>query len=87
MSFIDNLTPSPPFRYGENADRFNQMLIRVLIPVKYGAPWGDLDMADYTSVEYSDYQQGIANLDPDVPPNGPIQTRWRLRVNLPMEPS
>ena len=61
MVFIDNLTPSPPFRYGENADRFNQMLIRVLIPVKYGAPWGDLDMADYTSVEYSDYQQGIAS--------------------------
>jgi hypothetical protein len=63
MAFIDNLTPPapwPPVRYGENVDRFNQMLIRVLIPLKYGAPWGDRDMADYTSVNYNDYQQGIA---------------------------
>ena len=64
MAFIDDLTPAapwPPFRYSENADLGNQMLIRVLIPVKYGAPWGDRDMADYTLVEYSDYQQGIAS--------------------------
>ncbi len=29
--------------------------------------------------------KGITSLDPDVPPTGPITTRWRLRVNLPLE--
>ncbi len=31
--------------------------------------------------------KGLTSLDPDVPPKGPVKTRWRLRVNLPVESS
>ncbi len=29
--------------------------------------------------------KGIADLDPDVPPKGPVSGRWRLRLNIPVE--
>lgn len=63
LSYIDKLTPpdSPiPMVYGPEADTYNQLLMTMLIPAKYGAPWGDEDMADYSPVEYHEYGKGIA---------------------------
>lgn len=63
LAHIDSLTPrdSPiPMVYGPEADTYNQLLVTMLIPGKYGAPWGDRDMADYTPVEFHEYSKGIA---------------------------
>jgi len=62
LSYLEKASGREPpgaFAYGEQADAFNQVLLNVLIPNKYGAPWGDRDEADYTPVAWHDYQAGI----------------------------
>jgi len=45
----------------EDADAVNQLLLKVLVPAKYGEPWGPGDMADYAPVPFHAYQEGVSS--------------------------
>ena len=62
LAHIDSLTPedSPiPMKYGPEADTFNQLLVTMLIPTKYGEPWGSREPSAYTPVPFHEYWKGI----------------------------
>lgn len=62
LAYVDELTPedSPiAMKYGPEADTYNQLLVNMLIPSKYGEPWGSREMSEYTPVPFHEYQKGL----------------------------
>jgi uncharacterized protein (DUF362 family) len=64
LAFMDTVTPPDPdllVTYGQKADDVNHTLVSLLVPAKYGGPWGPLPMDQYTPVAWHDYQKGISS--------------------------
>ncbi len=63
LAFMDAATPPAEglfATYGpDQADKANRLLLDVLVPARYGAPWGDRDPELYTPVPFHEYAKGI----------------------------